>query len=76
MQLTRTNEEIYKSLSKGARAVSLRTSGAFQQLLGSPILQLEFAPLINRIISPPLRPVRTALSPPDATVTYLDNLGQ
>jgi len=29
----------------------------FRHLLGTPVLQLEFAPLLNRIISPPLRPV-------------------
>lgn len=34
--------------------------GAYIHLLMGKILPMEFAPYINRIISPPLRPVRTA----------------
>ena len=60
-QLTKTNEEIYKTLSHGLRTASGRLSGAYRHLAGSQILKLEFAPYINRIISPPLRPVRVIL---------------
>jgi chromosome transmission fidelity protein 18 len=56
--ITRTNEEIYKSLSRCLRTASATRNGDFRHLASSQILQLEFAPLINRIISPPLRPVR------------------
>jgi hypothetical protein len=56
-QLTKTNEEIYKSLSHGLRTASGRRSGDYRHLVGGQILKLEFAPYINRIISPPLRPV-------------------
>lgn len=56
--VTRTNEEIYKSLSRCLRAASGSCGGHFRHMASNQILQLEFAPLINRIISPPLRPVR------------------
>ncbi|KAJ7286133.1 P-loop containing nucleoside triphosphate hydrolase protein [Mycena rebaudengoi] len=49
---TRANEEVYKSLS---RCTSVST----------PILQLEFAPFLNRIISPPLRPVNSQVIRPE-----------
>lgn len=58
--ITKQNEEIYKSLARslhgGVQALQYR------HLMNEQILQLEFAPLINRIISPPLRPVRELLS--------------
>lgn len=57
MQLTRTNEEIYKSFS-GFLRTAVRHGGHYRHLVSTPILHMEFAPLINRIISPPLRPVR------------------
>lgn len=56
---TKVNEEVYKSLAKCLRTAGTRHGGAFRHLAGDEILQLEFAPMINRIISPPLRPVRT-----------------
>jgi chromosome transmission fidelity protein 18 len=56
-QLTKTNEEIYKSLSQGLRTASSRQTGDYRHLVGGLILKLEFASYINRIISPPLRPV-------------------
>lgn len=51
------NEEIYKSLSRCLRAASARQAGAYRHMASGQVLQLEFAPFINRIISPPLRPV-------------------
>ncbi|KAG5645600.1 hypothetical protein DXG03_005738 [Asterophora parasitica] len=59
LQLTRANEEILKNLSRCLRTASSRLGGDFRHLLSTPILQLEFAPFINRIISPPLRPVNS-----------------
>jgi hypothetical protein len=56
-QKTRANEEIYMSLSRCLRSASGRQEGNYRHLVSTPILQLEFAPYINRIISPPLRPV-------------------
>ncbi|KAE9385281.1 hypothetical protein BT96DRAFT_1007197 [Gymnopus androsaceus JB14] len=57
LQLTKTNEEIYKSLGRCLQTASTRHGGDFRHLGNSPILQLEFAPYINRIISPQLRPI-------------------
>jgi chromosome transmission fidelity protein 18 len=56
MLVTRTNGEIYRSLSNGIRTAG-RSAGAYRHLITDQVLQLEFAPYINRIISPPLRPV-------------------
>ncbi|KAF9469336.1 P-loop containing nucleoside triphosphate hydrolase protein [Collybia nuda] len=64
MQLTKSNEEIYKSLARCLRTASTRLGGDFRHLLSTPTLQLEFAPLINRIISPPLRPVNSQIIKP------------
>ena len=54
---TKAHEEIYKSLSKCLRSACGREAGCFRHLLSEQILQLELSPYINRIISPPLRPV-------------------
>src|SRR6266702_1192116 len=54
---TRANEEIYKSLAQAVRTGNARLSGHFRGLVSNPVLSLEFAPLLNRIISPPIRPV-------------------
>ena len=54
---TKAHEEIYKSLSKCLRSACGREAGCFRHLLSERILQLELSPYINRIISPPLRPV-------------------
>ena len=40
------------------RTGNTRSAGQFRDLVGEPVLTLEFAPLLNRIISPPIRPVR------------------
>lgn len=61
-QQSKANEEIYKTLSHGLRTASGRHSGAYRHLVSGQILKLEFAPYINRIISPPLRPVSTYIS--------------
>ncbi|KAF9246412.1 P-loop containing nucleoside triphosphate hydrolase protein [Melanogaster broomeanus] len=58
MLVTRTNEDIYRSLSNGIRTAG-RTAGGYRHLITGQALQLEFAPYINRIISPPLRPVNS-----------------
>ncbi|KAJ4487676.1 P-loop containing nucleoside triphosphate hydrolase protein [Lentinula aciculospora] len=57
LQLTKTNEEIYKSLTRCLQVASTRQGGDFRHLGNWPILQLECAPYLNRIISPQLRPV-------------------
>ncbi|KAJ6525742.1 P-loop containing nucleoside triphosphate hydrolase protein [Mycena capillaripes] len=62
---TRANEEIYKSLSRCLRSASSRHGGAYRHLVSTPVLQLEFAPFINRIISPPLRPVNSQVIKPE-----------
>lgn len=54
----RTNQEIYKSLSKSiATAGGGRQSIEYRCLAQEGVMQLEFVPMLNRIISPPLRPV-------------------
>ncbi|KAF5389958.1 hypothetical protein D9757_003561 [Collybiopsis confluens] len=55
--LTKTNEEIYKSLTRCLHVASTRHAGDYRHLGNWPILQLEFAPYINRIISLHLRPI-------------------
>lgn len=57
---TKTNDEIYSTISK-AEAPG-QSSGAkkvvdYRHLTTGDVLKLEFLPLLNRIISPPLRPV-------------------
>ncbi|KAK7467394.1 Chromosome transmission fidelity protein 18 [Stygiomarasmius scandens] len=65
LQLTKTNEEIYKTLVRCLQHASTRHGGDFRHLVNTPILQLEFAPYINRIISPPLRPVNSQIVRPE-----------
>lgn len=55
---TRENEEIYKSLVRAVHTGKARLSGHFRGLVSNPVLSLEFGPLLNRILSPPIRPVR------------------
>jgi len=62
---TKAHEEIYKSLSKCLRSACAREAGCFRHLLNEQILQLELSPYINRIISPPLRPVNSQIIKPD-----------
>ncbi|KAH0830674.1 P-loop containing nucleoside triphosphate hydrolase protein [Lanmaoa asiatica] len=62
--ITRTNEDIMKSLSDGICA-SGRNTGAHRHLIMGQVLHLEFAPYINRIISPPLRPVNSQVIRPE-----------
>lgn len=70
LQLTRANEEIYKSLANGIRSTG-RTAGANRHLVTGQVLQLEFAPFINRIISPPLRPVNSQVIKPQERALLL-----
>ncbi|RDB21482.1 Chromosome transmission fidelity protein 18 [Hypsizygus marmoreus] len=65
LQLIRANEEVLKSLSRCLRKASTHLSGDFRHLLSAPVLQLEFVPFINRIISPPLRPVNSQIIRPE-----------
>ncbi|KAG6854551.1 hypothetical protein C0991_004887 [Blastosporella zonata] len=76
LQVTRSNEEVLKSLSRCLRTASTRLGGDFRHLLSTPILQLEFAPFINRIISPPIRPVNRQVIRPEekALLTRLVNV--
>ncbi|KAI0705933.1 P-loop containing nucleoside triphosphate hydrolase protein [Cytidiella melzeri] len=62
---TQINEEVYNSLADCLRTASTRHGGAYRHLVSKGILQLEFAPMINRIISPPLRPVNQQVIKPD-----------
>ncbi|THG93472.1 hypothetical protein EW026_g7776 [Hermanssonia centrifuga] len=62
---TKVNEEIYKTLAKGLRTACTRHGGSFRHFASDEILRLEFAPMINRIISPPLRPVNSQVIRPE-----------
>lgn len=54
----KSNQEIYKSLSKSIATVGGgRRSVDYRHLSQEGVMQLEFVPMLNRIISPPLRPV-------------------
>ncbi|KAJ7583006.1 hypothetical protein C8J56DRAFT_1015638 [Mycena floridula] len=76
LQTTRANEEIYKSLVGGLQTASTRRGGDYRHLVSTPVLQLEFAPYINRIISPPLRPINSQIIKPEekAVLTRLVNI--
>ncbi|KAL0946782.1 hypothetical protein HGRIS_012955 [Hohenbuehelia grisea] len=63
-QTTIANTEIYKSLAQCLRIASCRLGGAYKQFMATPSLEVEFAPYINRIISPPLRPVNSQVIRP------------
>ncbi|KAE9397337.1 hypothetical protein BT96DRAFT_940952 [Gymnopus androsaceus JB14] len=71
LQLTKTNEEIYKSLGSCLQTASTRHGGDFRHLGNSPILQLEFAPYIN---SPQLRPINGQYVRPEERVLTLSRL--
>jgi len=72
MQLTRSNGEIFKSLSKCLHTATVRYGGNFRHLVSTPILQIEFVPFLNRIISPPLRPVSPSFHHPSPSpLTYM-----
>ncbi|TFK54597.1 P-loop containing nucleoside triphosphate hydrolase protein [Heliocybe sulcata] len=62
---TKTNEEIYQSLSRCLRLACGRRGGDYRHLASEQVLRLEFAPYINRIISPPLRPVNRQVIRPE-----------
>ncbi|KAJ8523102.1 hypothetical protein ONZ45_g367 [Pleurotus djamor] len=64
-QTTKANEEIFKSLAECLRLATGKLGGAYRQFMSSPILEVEFAPFINRIISPPLRPVNRQMVRPE-----------
>ncbi|KIM48804.1 hypothetical protein M413DRAFT_437980 [Hebeloma cylindrosporum] len=64
LQLTRSNGEIFKSLAKCLHTATARYGGNFRHLISTPTLQIEFAPVLNRIISPPLRPVNSQVTRP------------
>ncbi|KAG8948253.1 hypothetical protein FRC04_009891 [Tulasnella sp. 424] len=57
-------EEIYKSLSGCVVADHGRHTASFRHLLTKEVVVAEFAPLLNRIISPPLRPVNSQVIKP------------
>ncbi|KAI9069979.1 P-loop containing nucleoside triphosphate hydrolase protein [Trametes sanguinea] len=61
---TKTNKEIYESLARCLRTASSRSGGNWRHFALEPLLQLEIAPYINRIISPPLRPVNSQVIRP------------
>ncbi|KIJ23687.1 hypothetical protein M422DRAFT_104238, partial [Sphaerobolus stellatus SS14] len=64
--LTRTNEEIYNTIAKAGVSSSSRGSAlSYRHLTMGSIAKLEFLPLLNRIIAPPLRPVNSQIVKPE-----------
>ncbi|KAG8995078.1 hypothetical protein FRB90_000281 [Tulasnella sp. 427] len=57
-------EEIYKSMSDCVVADHGRHTASLRHLLTKEVVVAEFAPLLNRIISPPLRPVNSQVIRP------------
>ncbi|KAJ3550684.1 hypothetical protein NM688_g5019 [Phlebia brevispora] len=70
---TKLNEEIYRSLATCLRTAGTRCEGAYRHLASEDVLRLEVAPMINRIISPPLRPVNSQVIRPEER-TVLERL--
>ncbi|CCM00527.1 uncharacterized protein FIBRA_02561 [Fibroporia radiculosa] len=54
--ITKANEEIYKSLVHCLCSAAARNGGDYRHFASESVLRLEFVPLVNRIISPPLKP--------------------
>ncbi|OCB84144.1 P-loop containing nucleoside triphosphate hydrolase protein [Sanghuangporus baumii] len=61
---TRTNEEIYKSLAKCVQSASGQRCAGLRHFLSNEIMELELAPYLNRIISPPMRPINRQVTKP------------
>ncbi|KAL5490184.1 CTF18 [Sanghuangporus weigelae] len=61
---TRTNEEIYKSLAKCVQSASGQRCAGLRHFLSNEVMQLELAPYLNRIISPPMRPINRQVTKP------------
>ncbi|EIW60316.1 P-loop containing nucleoside triphosphate hydrolase protein [Trametes versicolor FP-101664 SS1] len=61
---TKTNQEIYGALAHCLRTAASRCGGGYRHFSNEPLLQLELAPYLNRIISPPLRPVNSQVIRP------------
>ncbi|KLO10427.1 hypothetical protein SCHPADRAFT_878166 [Schizopora paradoxa] len=61
---TRASEEIYKSMRGCLQSNAGQRFSGIRHLLANENLQLEFAPYINRIISPPLRPINSQVTKP------------
>lgn len=55
----KTTEEVVKMMAGVMVNDKGRYSAGFRHLLGKEVVVTEFAPLLNRILSPPLRPVCT-----------------
>ncbi|CAL1705258.1 unnamed protein product [Somion occarium] len=64
----KTNEEIYDTLAHNLRSAATRLGGAYRHFASQNLLHLEFAPFINRIISPPLRPVNSQVIKPEERI--------
>ena len=63
---TKSSEDIFVALTKsilfpeGGRQDKRTAHVGYRHLLGKDVLRTEFVPLLNRIISPNIRPVRFA----------------
>ncbi|KAF8512266.1 P-loop containing nucleoside triphosphate hydrolase protein [Gautieria morchelliformis] len=63
--MTRTNTEICSSLAKASGPGVTKNAVDYRHLTMGNVMTLEFLPLLNRIISPPLRPVNSQLVRPE-----------
>ncbi|KAG9052747.1 hypothetical protein FS842_009297 [Serendipita sp. 407] len=72
-QKQKTYEEIYRTISRSVMGDIGQSSGSkkassYRHLVAKDVLPLEFAPLLNRIISPPLKPVNRQIIKPEEKV--------
>ncbi|KAI0823557.1 P-loop containing nucleoside triphosphate hydrolase protein [Trametes gibbosa] len=61
---TKTNQTIYSAFAHCLRTAAMRNARGYRHFAHEPLLQLEIAPYLNRIISPPLRPVNSQVIRP------------
>lgn len=64
MTKAKAGEEVFSKLAKsilhpeGGQQQRSAESAGYRHLLGKDVLRTEFVPILNRLISPPMRPVR------------------
>ncbi|CAG7845866.1 Chromosome transmission fidelity protein 18 [Serendipita indica DSM 11827] len=69
-QRQKTYEEVYRTLQRNVLGEpgiggASKAAARYRHLVANGTLQLEFAPLLNRIISPPLKPVNKQVIKPE-----------
>lgn len=55
-------------MARSLRNAAARRGGDYRHFANDTLLHLEFAPFINRIISPPLRPINSQVIKPEERI--------